>query len=119
MPRIEGPVASGERHPGNASEARHDARANECEFKVEMRSARRDFGAIGIAIAPPRIARITAHQVGYKDACDARPMNHQAEQIARVVTAKWDSRAIAAEAPGRQADKGHVGRNRAVTRNDP
>jgi hypothetical protein len=37
------------------------------------------MGRIGIAIAPARIARITAHEVGDKDAVEAGAMNHQAE----------------------------------------
>src|SRR5713101_6258819 len=100
-PWIERPIASRKCAPRSASETCHDPWSSERELKVEVRSACGDLRAVRIAVTSLRVARITAHKVGDKDALKAGTTNHPAEQIARAVTAKRDARAIAAEAPGR------------------
>jgi hypothetical protein len=90
-------ISPGHLCPGDAPEARDDQRLDQGQFSREMGSAGRDLVTIGIAIAAARVARITSHQVGDKDAVESGASYHQAQQLTGAIAAEWSSRTIAAE----------------------
>lgn len=81
-PRIERRIAPGQLAPGNPSEAGNNGWAHQREFRGEMAPTIRNFASVRIAIAPARVARITADQICDENSVKARTANHAAQQNA-------------------------------------
>lgn len=118
MPRVEQLTLACHLSPGDASETRDDAGADERELAHQMVAAVRNFLPTWIAIATCIVAGITSHQVSNEITGNTRLSYHLPQKRTRAVAAEGNPCAIGAETAGRQADEGDIGGGRAVTRHD-
>ena len=109
--------AAGEFAPRDPAQTDNEPWPHELKLSVQMRAAIGYLGAIGIAIAAARVARIASHKIGDEDVAQARVADHATQQVSRPITAKRNSGAITTEAPGRESDKTYRSRNRTMPRN--